>query len=152
MEGTYKGKCVAVKLSKRRSENKKLHITQDNEIQFLEELRGHENIVHFLGFAIQKHSNNENDDIHIIHFLVFLELCPLGSLDTFLKKQRHTFVNYVSDGIFINRRKYTNPWKADSEADESIDVSTTISTKTLISWAFQICDAMEFISNKKVSL
>ncbi|XP_059351940.1 vascular endothelial growth factor receptor 1-like [Daphnia carinata] len=148
-------KTVAVKMIKSQSDA----VAMDaliSELKILIYLGSHLNIVNLLGACTK--------DIVKGELLVIVEYCRFGNLQTYLINHRDQFINQLDD--FGNMKSGIDPEQthehlnlpangerniqqnANVERDPASNF--TISTRDLISWAFQIARGMEYLSSKKV--
>jgi len=140
LKGKILNDDVAVKIPKRSTSAKTPILQQLKEIEIMKTLSGHQNVLGILGISTKLVSKG--------FIYQFLEICPLGSVHNFLKENRNRFISLVHDDELQITHKKAKSMDALSAIGSSNEDFTT---KTLISWTYQVCEGMEYIASNNVS-
>lgn len=84
---------------------------------------------------------------------IFLEYCPLGSLEKFLRKNKHLFkCGEDKAAKTVADIQYNNLYQNDLSGNTGHIDTQTISGKDLLLWSLQLANAVQFLASKKVTL
>uniref|UniRef100_A0A0P6GTW8 receptor protein-tyrosine kinase n=1 Tax=Daphnia magna TaxID=35525 RepID=A0A0P6GTW8_9CRUS len=151
-------KTVAVKMIKSQSDV----VAMDaliRELKILIYLGSHLNVVNLLGACTKDIAKGE--------LLIIVEYCRFGNLQTYLINQRNQFINqldefgnmksginaehpYIRQHLCLSANGKRNVVQQKAHIDGDPAYNFTISTRDLISWAFQVARGMEYLASKKV--
>jgi len=131
LKGRVRKEVIAVKTVKPLS-NKDYVLSLLEEIKVMTYLGRHENITELIG------ANTSLLRRGIVY--VFVELCPLGSVESFIKQNKMDFVDFMKNDHFV-----CHDYSVEAEAK-----GNTISSATLLLWAHQIATAMQYLAEKQV--
>jgi serine/threonine protein kinase len=109
------------------------------EIQTMNSMEDHDFIVRLIGATTQK--------IKFGTVYLFMEYCPLGSLESFLRLNRDDFNDLLSKEEFDCFVKESNG----NFQGNILTLDTMFSSKHLVSWSYQITKGMEYLEAKKVT-
>lgn len=139
---------VAVKTINKQAGNEILIASLSKELEIMERLGKHVNIVNSLGAVT---SNVEN-------IMLICEYCEHGNLQSFLQKHRPVFRNLIVDDKFDpfptqNVEKSVGYVRLSSmNLPSSVYMNSLlyIDSVNLVSWSFQIARGMNYLSSKKI--
>ncbi|KAI9559132.1 hypothetical protein GHT06_015921 [Daphnia sinensis] len=142
-------KTVAVKMTKSLSDV----VAMDaliSELKILIYLGSHLNVVNLLGACTKDIAKGE--------LLVIVEYCRFGNLQSYLINHRNQFITQLDEfgnmksGIDAEHPNISEhlDLTVNGEGRAVQQQANTLSTRDLISWAFQIARGMEYLTSKKV--
>lgn len=83
---------------------------------------------------------------------IFLEYCPFGSLEKFLRKNKHLFRAQDNSDKSVVDIQPVNLYQNDLIGNTGHIETQTICAKDLLLWSLQTANAVQFLASKKVIL
>jgi serine/threonine protein kinase len=142
IQGTVRNETVAVKFLKwKKTSGLETLRSFLNEIYVMNSIENHDFIVRLVG------SSTDHLRYGTVHY--FMEYCALGSLEGFLRSNRDTYNDLVTNDEFSCCVRES---EVDLQGDILISEGNLFNTKHLVTWSYQITKGMEYLKTKNVRI